>query len=231
MKPLRFIAAVVVSAAIWGGWRFWNSGPMELRRVEVAGNEKVTKEEIAAASELSAGMHLLKISVGAVSRKVESIPWVSEARVERIIPSSVRISVEERSPRAEVVLRGRSWLVDAEGMILEEGSGAGLKIVDLPVKRPRPGVQITVRQFHEALAVFDSLDPQMSARVRELSARTVDRITLTLDDRTEVVFGAAEEVDAKNYSVRRILEEAAKEGRGAASIDVRVPDRPAVRFR
>jgi cell division septal protein FtsQ len=224
-----FVLLLVVATLGATGWIFWNSSALELRRIEVSGNLHIPKEELAAVTGLSAGTRLLDIKTSDVARRVETLPWVLDARVERIIPSKLRISVTERTPVAQVALSGRNYFVDRQGVVLSEGSGLELAIGGLPLKTLTVGQQISLRQFREALAVLDSLEESIRSRVDSMEARSVDRITLNLNDGTTVLFGAAERVGDKNYALTAILAEAAKEGSKLASIDVRVPDRPAVR--
>jgi cell division protein FtsQ len=226
----RLVALIVAVGLLGAGaWIFWNSSALELKRIEVSGNLHIAKEDLAAVTGLRAGMRLLDIETATVARKVETLPWVLEAKVERIIPSKLRISVEERTPVAQVGFAGRNYFVDREGMTLTEGTGLELVIDGLPLKTLTVGQRISLRQFREALAVLEGLEEPIRSRVNSMQATSVDRITLELSDGTKVLFGAAERVDEKNYALTAILAEAAKEGSKLTSIDVRVPDRPAVR--
>lgn len=232
MKPVRialFLALVAVLG--FGVWKFWDSSALELHRVEVAGNMRVAKEEIAAATQLRAGIHLLRVRPGEVEARVEKLPWVSSARVERIIPSKLRITVTERRPTVEVVVGDHSYLADNDGVVLEEGHGMPLKILDLPINSLEVGSAIDARPFYESLQVLDALDEVIRKRVSSIRAASVDRITLELEDSTLVLYGAAERIESKNYALTAILAESAKQGPPIASIDLRVPNRPAVRPR
>lgn len=102
MKLSRaFLGTVLLAGVVYGGWVLWHSSALELRRVEVAGNHHVTKEELAAVSGLAPGAHLLLLSTNRVADKIESLSWVRDVRVERIIPSRVRITVTERTSAAD----------------------------------------------------------------------------------------------------------------------------------
>jgi cell division protein FtsQ len=224
-----FVLLLTAATLATAGWIFWNSSALELRRIEVSGNLHIPKEEIAAATELCAGTRLLDVESAGVARRVETLAWVADAKVERIIPSKLRISITERTPIAQVSLSGRNYFVDREGVVLSEGTGLELAIGGLPLKTLNVGQRISLRQYREALVVLEGLEKSIRSRVDSIEAPSVDRITLNLDDGTTVLFGAAERVSEKNYALTAILAEAAKEGAKYSSIDVRVPDRPAVR--
>jgi cell division protein FtsQ len=225
---LLLVAAGVVAT---GGLIFWNSSALKLKRVEVSGNRHIAKEELASATGLSAGTPLLKIKTNQIGRRLETLPWVLDAKVERVIPSKLRISVVERSPIAAVNAGDRSYLVDRDGVVLKEGGGLTLSIGGLPLKSLAIGQRVSLRQFKEVLLVLNGLEKSIRPGVRSVEATSVDRITLQLSDGTSILFGAAERIDQKNYALTAIFAEAVKEGTRLISVDVRVPDRPAVRSR
>lgn len=234
MKLIRLAVAGFVGAGlVYGAAVTWSSPPLKLRRIEVAGNEKVSKDEVAAASGLVAGVHLLTLSTADVSTRVEALPWIRTSRVERIIPSKVRITVTERQPAAEVLVSEAQLLVDREGVVLETASGdtSFVKIADLPTRAARPGDRITLAQLREALEIFEALDPEIRMRTALVRAATVDRITLELEEGTSIIYGAGEKTEEKNFAIKALLAQAETEGRRLARIDVRVPKRPAVILR
>jgi cell division septal protein FtsQ len=226
-----FFLVVFAGLAATGGVIFWNSSALKLKRVEVAGNRHIAKEELASATGLSAGAPLLEIKTNQVARRLETLPWVMDAKVERVIPSKLRITVVERTPIASVAAGGKSYLVDREGVVLKEGGGLELSIGGLPLKALTVGQRVSLRQFKEVLTVLDGLEKSLRPKVKSVEATSVDRITLKLSDGTSVLFGAAEKIDQKNYALTAIFAESVKEGTRLVSVDVRVPDRPAVRQR
>lgn len=232
MKRLRSAIILLAIAGLgYGGWLGWNSEALRLRVVEVGGNHKISKEEVAEVSGLVPGTHLLRLSTHEVADRVESLAWIRDARVERIVPSKVRITITERAPVARVSLAAANYLADEEGVILEEGSEAPVVIVGLPLERLNPGDRITLAQYRHALSVANQLDPPIRERLARIRAATVDGIVLELGDGTTILYGAAEGISEKNFAIGALIEEAAATGAQIASIDVRVPRRPAVRRR
>lgn len=238
MRPVRVIVTLLFIAGLgFAGAEAWDSSALRLVTVEVAGNVHVTKEEVAAASGLSLGVHLLKISSDSVERMVERLAWVKHARVERVIPSTVRITVTERTPAAQLVVSDGTFIADEEGVLLGpapsvHADGGGLvTITGLTLDKPEPGMHIGLPQYEQALLVSGGVEPAIRERLIRIRAPTVDGIALELSDGLVITFGAAEDLDEKNLAIRSVIAEADARGERLASIDVRVPRRPSVRAR
>lgn len=226
------VAFIVTGSAIgFGSYELWGSSLLELRRVEVAGNQRVAKEELVRASELRRGQHLLSLSTNRVVSAVETIPWVEHARAERIIPSTVRITVIERTPVALVSSGARRFLIDEEGVILDEGSNEFVIINDLPIAAVVPGARVRAPSFRESLGVWRDFDDSLREQVEFISAASIDRITVRLSGGVSILYGAHEQVEEKNFAIMAVLEQAKRDGDQIVSVDVRVPRRPAVRTR
>ncbi|MGH2720436.1 MAG: cell division protein FtsQ/DivIB [Actinomycetota bacterium] len=242
MRPLRVAAAAVLGGALTlGGVALWDSPVLDLRTVEVGGNTRVAARDVVVASGLSDADHLLRIATGRVASSVQGSPWVSEAKVERILPSTVRITVVERRPAAVVPVGTASWLVDRDGVVLEQVAagvtapsfeGTRLPVVaDLPVEAVLPGESVEPPQYRQALTVLHSLPAAVRERVAVVRAPTPDGITLELTNGPVILFGSAEALRDKVFAVRALMEKATDGGLDLAAIDVRVPTRPAARPR
>lgn len=226
-----FSIAIVLTGTALGARAAWESSALQLQRVEVGGNTRVSKEEIVRKSGLTGGVHLLTISPSGTSKRIESIPWIANARVERVIPSTVRIIVEERLPQVVVVIGGGAFLVDSEGVVLERGSDAAISILELPVGQVRPGQRISSQEFSQSLAVLRAIPAAVGSEVRFVRAASVETITLDLRGGESIVYGPPEYVGEKNFALTALLADAGRRGESPAVIDVRVPGRPAMRLR
>lgn len=232
LRNLRFLAAgIVIATVTYGAVVAYRSSPLELKKVEVAGNSNIIASEIARQSGLVRGEHLLEISTARVAQRVKSIPWIDSTRVERVLPSTVRITVVERQPVAVVEVEGRSFLCDAKGVLIAEESRDLIRFLDLPIEDPVPGSQIKARQLDHAFAVVKSLESSLAEEVRSVRAGSVDRITLELQGGTLVLYGASEDTEDKNHAISRLLARYRAEDKEILQIDVRVPSRPAVKLR
>lgn len=200
---------------------------LDVRGVEVVGAKHVDVSEIEAAARV-AGDNLLLLSTGAVSERVESLPWVASAKVDRRLPGTVRIKIEERDAAIALDLSGERWTVDARGHVLQSGAVEGLPVVaGLHETGLEEGGRVSSPDALAALEVWRSLRG-LREDVQAIFAPTTERISLSLVGGTTVRYGAAEGLRAKRAVLRVLLARLRSEGRVVEYVDVRVPANPAV---
>jgi cell division protein FtsQ len=104
--------------------------------VQVTGNRFVSREEVANALGLPAharsgpGLNVLRLSLEAERKQVETIAWVQSAALTRILPHRLVVRVFERTPVAFVNAGGHMSLVDSEGVLMDMPENASF---DFPV--------------------------------------------------------------------------------------------------
>ncbi|RMG16129.1 MAG: FtsQ-type POTRA domain-containing protein [Deltaproteobacteria bacterium] len=118
--------SAVVGVYIWAT----TSPRFAVTDVRISGNARAKLSELAALSGLRAGTNLFLVSEEAVARQIERHPWVKAAAVEKRLPHTVEIVVEEHVPEALAVLDGL-YLVSTEGVPFKP-LGPG-EVYDLPV--------------------------------------------------------------------------------------------------
>jgi len=94
-------------------------------QVEISGNHFVSREAITDAFAPDLGKSILRVPLDARRKQIESIPWVEDATVERMLPDRIRVELVERSPVAFLRTGNELQLVDALGVILERPLEAG----------------------------------------------------------------------------------------------------------
>jgi cell division protein FtsQ len=135
-RTVKISLAVVVltvgvggPAWLWhGGWlgrtadSVWKSAMDEsvrlglsVQEVQLEGRHFASREDIAAAIGARRGAAILDFDLHAMRRRLEALPWVRAASVERRLPTMLRVRVRERRPMALWQRRGRFVLVDDRG--------------------------------------------------------------------------------------------------------------------
>jgi cell division protein FtsQ len=136
-------AALVTSIgmdAILGALLYRNSD-FTLRRFVIEPANKIGKGELVAASGVKIGQNLLQMSLDEVRGSIEKIPHVASVRVERHLPDTLYLFVEERrpvallapTPTAGMQLAQPMYYIDSRGFVLKPKPGE--KLMALPVIR------------------------------------------------------------------------------------------------
>jgi cell division protein FtsQ len=90
---------------------------LPVEKLEIEGNfQRVSKLEIEAAAD-ALGRSLLSVDLDAIRRRVESLPWVDEARLRRIWPDTLKIAFREHRAAARW---GEAGLLNIRGELFAE---------------------------------------------------------------------------------------------------------------
>jgi len=205
-----------------------------LAAVHVEGTKALGRNQVLAAAAVRPGEPYLGLDLEAIRHRVEALPRVAAARVVRDYPASLRIVVTERTPVACVRRRTVSWLVAADGMVLEAARQppAGLpQVGSVPLPADvHPGSRLPPgNPLANALAALGGMRPDLRRQVIAVHARSLDGLEFGLRDGTRVLYGLAAEQPAKDAAVLLVRRTLAKEGREVVRIDVRNPSAPTVR--
>jgi len=224
-RALGWFGACTGAAALAYGAFF--SPLLDVRGIDVVGAKHVSATEVEAAARVE-GDNLLLLSTGAVAERVENLPWVASAKVDRRLPGTVRIKIEERSAAVALDGTGGRWTVDATGYVLQKGADQRLPVVaGVDVSSLAAGEKVSSSAALAALEVWRSLRG-LRADVQAIFAPTTERISLSLTGGTTVRYGSAETLRAKRAVLRVLLARLRAEGKVAAYVDIRVPANPAV---
>jgi cell division protein FtsQ len=198
-----------------------------LDRIEVAGTDRLDPDEVRTAAALPAGTSTLRLQLGAATARVEALPLVRRARIQRIDPLSVRIEVQEREPSLVVTGGGDERLVDRDGVVMTDGAIAGLPVVALREPPPEVGGDVTdVPALANAHRAWAGLSGDLRVAVVRYDARGPDDLWLELASGVEVRFGRAERIDEKVRALGAILGDVGDTP--VRLIDVRAPNAPVV---
>ena len=218
---LRYVLGFVAVAALVGTsiWLVFFSATLQVKRVEVVGNELLSDARIREVADVPLGDQLALVDLGRADARVASLAEVKSVDVTRTWPDGVRIQVVERTAVAVVELAGRIRGLDADGVVFRD-----YKSVPKGMPRIRPGGAAGTDALKEAATVVSALPKDLAARVDHVEVQTVDQITLVMRDQRQVLWGSAEESALKAEVIDRLL--AAQQ---ASVYDVSVPGNPTVR--
>jgi len=216
----RYLLLGLVLVALLAGvtWLFWFSSALAVRTVEVSGADRIGDSEVRAAADVPEGEQLARLDLDTLRARIEALADVRSATATRTWPDTVTVTVEERTPVAVVEIGGRLRGLDVDGVVFREFRSApkGLPRVQTPADTGRDALL-------EAAAVVSALPEGLTRKVDHVEVATVDQISLELRDGRTVLWGSAEESEAKAEVLAALLEQP------GSTYDVSVPGQPTVR--
>ncbi len=90
-----------------------------IKKIEFDGNDRVPEILLLKTSGLRYKSNIFSASLDDVKKRLESITWIRSVTVQRQLPSTIYIRVAERTPIAILQSKQKLYLVDAEGVVLE----------------------------------------------------------------------------------------------------------------
>ncbi len=93
---------------------------LQVQQINVYGNDRVTADQIADASGVAKGDNIYDLNLPEIKSEIEKFSWVEKATIERRLPSTINIYVEERTPKAVFFYNNKFTLIDESGNILDD---------------------------------------------------------------------------------------------------------------
>lgn len=91
---------------------------LKVDEVLVVGRRETTQRQLLNAVGLARGAPILAFDLDDAKKRVEKLPWIKNATVERLLPSTVLLTVEERQPLALWQNKGTFALIDTDGEVI-----------------------------------------------------------------------------------------------------------------
>jgi cell division septal protein FtsQ len=103
-----------------------------VRQIVVHGNHRLSTGEVVGLLDGLRGQSIIGVDLGACRRSVMNSPWVAHAAIRRTLPSTIDVTVEERTPLGIARLNGALYLLDDRGTVIDE-YGPNYADLDLPI--------------------------------------------------------------------------------------------------
>lgn len=161
-----------------------------LNKVVFTGNVHLPDEDLKNLAGLKGGEDLLTLSGGTIYRKISASPWIRYAAVRKEYPDTLHIRVRETEPLALLDMKGRLFIVDEKGKMLEELKESSMPF--LPIISGDPYGEKEV--FSEAIHLVRTIkETGLLSRKNhiEVIAHKLEEIALNVDG-TVVKIGAGE---------------------------------------
>jgi cell division protein FtsQ len=187
----RWTAAGIV--VLYAGYRGSNlvlhASGLQVRRISVHGNVRLSSGEVQAIVDGLRGVNILTADLSGYRRRLMESPWVADVALRRVLPSTVEVFVSERRPMGLCRLGTTLYLVDPGGTLIDEFGPQyaefDLPIIDGLVRAPSSG-QPTIDEGRADLAarVIDALAARkdLAQRVSQIDVRDAHDAVVLLDN-------------------------------------------------
>ncbi|TSE01294.1 FtsQ-type POTRA domain-containing protein [Skermania sp. ID1734] len=196
----------------------WFTPVLSVRKIAVTGNTAVPTEQVLDTLKIPKGQPLLRVDTEAAAHRVAQIPRVAKVRVQREFPSTIKVTVTERTPAVFFDSPQGPHLVDIEG-------------VDFAIGPPPPGVpRLKVDspgpndpKTKAALTVLQALPVLLRGQVSEISVPSLSAVQVSLADGRVIAWGSSADSDRKAQVVAPLLTQPGR------VYDVSSPDLPTIK--
>ena len=191
--------------------------------VVIEGRANTPEPLLRAALGVSIGDPILGFSVEMARQRVETLSWVEHATVERRLPSTVVVFLQERRPFAIWQNQGKFALIDRNGQLVANQNIAEFRQLTLVVG---PGAPAAAATLIDALSDRPDLQKRIIAAVRVGERRW----NLHLNNGADVMLPEGHEIAALDR-LMQLQQQHALLDRPLAAIDLRLGDRLVLRPR
>jgi cell division protein FtsQ len=185
--------------------------------IVIEGRANTPEPMLRAAIGVSKGDPILGFSLEDTRAHIEMIPWVEHATVERRLPGTLVVNLQERRPFAIWQNQGKFVLVDRTGQIVGDQDVSQFRHLPLIVGLGAPAAAAVLL---DALQDRPALAEKISASVRVGERRWNLRMT----SGTDVMLPEGHEVSALDR-LMKLQQDHAVLDRPLVAIDMRLPDR------
>ena len=194
---------------------------LTVESVQVEGREHADRQAILAALGVTRGTPILSVDLDTAKTRLESVPWVRNASIERLLPDTLDVHLIERTPLALWQHGGKFDLVDQDGNVITNTDVATFQLLPQVVG---DGAPEATPDLLTLLAAEPALQSHVTAAVRVGSRRWNiefdNGIEVALpEDNTAAAWHHLAALDSSNHVLERNVQ----------AIDLRLPDRMVLR--
>lgn len=197
-----------------------------IHEIEISGCREIDSEELRKFARITYEMNMLSLDPGMIQSRLLKHPWVESAKIKRIWPDGLAISVQEYRPQALLTQGAEKKLsyVSSTGVVFASvGEG---KELDYPVitgfeslasEELQKEMLAAANQF---LRLAERNNPNLPAQnISEIHLTKTGELILYLVEHPFPIYFGKDEIKRKYSQLRRVLEVLYRKRKGEASIE------------
>jgi cell division septal protein FtsQ len=187
-------AGVASSSAYYLAHAIVQARGLQVSQIRVRGNQHLARGEVLALLEGLRGEHILAVNLERWRRRLLGSPWIQQAALRRVLPSTVEVLIEERRPMALGRFSGSLYLIDEDGLIIDDYTPNYARL-DLPIVDgladgpPTGGPTVDPARAALAARLLSALSakPELMQKVSQVNVANAHDAVLLLDTDTALV--------------------------------------------
>ena len=192
---------VTLVVLLYAGYRGTNlvlqASGLQIRRITVHGNVRLSSGEVRAIVDGLRGSNILTVDLPGYRRRLMQSPWVADAGLRRVLPATVEVFVSERRPMGLCRLGSVLYLVDPHGTLIDEFGPQyaefDLPIIDGLVGPPgngRPSIDEARAELAARVIEGLAVRKEIAQRISQIDVRDAhDAVVLLQDDGAQLHLG------------------------------------------
>jgi cell division septal protein FtsQ len=232
------IIIILFGTSIWGLNYFYNSGYFKIKNIDIKGSNYYKPETIRESIKNLTGANIFEVD----KKKYEDIiinnfNRIKKAELQKVFPDKLTIILVERVPYLVLLYESRYFLIDNEGVVIEEVTNNKEEYKDLLVVKdvinylPVPGDKIAKKNIISSANIYDAFTEEIKAKIKygRISNNFFGDIIFETIDGKIIIYGDSKEITKKNLVLEQILKDLENENIYYSIIDLRISDNPVVK--
>jgi cell division protein FtsQ len=227
------LLAMLLIGVLAAAWWLYRSPYLTLHEVRVAGNTQLSEELVRDTADIN-GVSAFLVDLDAAERRIEALPQVRDATIEKHGWTGATITIRERVPWGSWQINGVNVAIDDEGYVLDgmaAADGAPVIVEVDPQRAIQAGDQLDHGAVQLAARLVAESDRAFGRTVVAFAYRQSAGLTVVLSgadiDSPPVwaTFGDSRDYEYKIAALYVLLEQAREANLRLSSVDLRFGNR------
>lgn len=171
--------ATLILLLIGGGIGFLLSSFFNIKKIEIVGNNKLTRDEAISLSQIEIEDNTFKLSKNKIEKNIKQNAYVESVKIKRNLPSTILIEIEERVPTYMITFANAYAYINNQGYFVEISK----EKLELPIitgyATKEEDIQLGERLCTEDLQKLDDILQIMKAAESNEIANIVTKINIS----------------------------------------------------
>ena len=147
--------------------------------VLVNGRQNTTKISLLEALNVKLGEPILTLDLNVIQSRVMALPWVKTAQIQRQLPDTILINLEERNPTGRWQRNGRLTLIDEDGVTIRKLNDDLFQHLPIIIGKDAPA------KIKPVLPILKK-EPELFRRIKALTFVGSRRWNVRVDDKIDI---------------------------------------------